>query len=97
MSHLCHNTSCINPAHVVVESNALNEARNPCQGQKVVRFFHLDDNEEVRLDSRRNEIYTQYHPCAHGVNENRVLCILPVREVRTLIPSYLVNGLGAMA
>jgi hypothetical protein len=96
VSHLCHNEACFNPEHVIVESAALNKARASCQGQKIVRFYHLDDGQNVRRDSRRNEISTQYHPCRHGVNENRVLCILPTREVRTPEPFFLVNGQGPM-
>jgi hypothetical protein len=30
-SHLCHQTNCINPAHIVVEPKARNEARKACR------------------------------------------------------------------
>lgn len=30
-SHLCHQPTCINPAHIVVESRAVNEGRKRCR------------------------------------------------------------------
>ena len=31
ISHLCHQRTCINPNHLVMESNTLNSSRNRCQ------------------------------------------------------------------
>jgi hypothetical protein len=96
VSHLCHNANCFNSDHLQVETSALNKDRNACQGHKIVRFYHLDDLENVRLDQHRNEYFTEYHPCAHGTRESRRRCILPVREVRTVNEFHLVNGQGIM-
>lgn len=35
-SHLCHNPTCINPDHIVVEKKELNEGRKSCKGRVVV-------------------------------------------------------------
>jgi hypothetical protein len=35
-SHLCHNSACFNPRHVVVESAKLNKWRNSCRGHKII-------------------------------------------------------------
>lgn len=38
-SHLCHQPTCINPDHLVVESKALNELRKECRPKMHVRCF----------------------------------------------------------
>ena len=35
-SHLCHNPTCINHQHLVVESKAQNEERKACKGKVVM-------------------------------------------------------------
>lgn len=82
ISHLCHNSSCFNPDHLVVETAKLNMARKTCQGHKITRFYHLDDKVQVRMDGAGNELYVQYHPCVHGTTELRRLCILPTLHLK---------------
>jgi hypothetical protein len=81
-SHLCHNNHCFNPAHLVVETCALNLARNKCQGHQILRIFYPSPNGGYQ------DTYLEWHPCRHGVSENRALCILPVREIRVPIVGY---------
>ncbi len=38
VSHLCHNTACMNPGHVTVESSQKNQSRKPCNGAVKLRF-----------------------------------------------------------
>ena len=65
VSHLCHNGSCFNPAHVIVEESELNEKRKGCQGLYVMK---LPDG-------------TVIDPCVHWTDGWRVHCILPVRGI----------------
>jgi hypothetical protein len=41
VSHLCHDKRCFNPAHIIVEPRALNEARNSCRRRPVLRTGSL--------------------------------------------------------
>lgn len=61
VSHLCHNSGCFNPDHVVVESKELNRARWACGGAFIVKA----------TDG------SVYHPCVHGAVEHRRSCLLP--------------------
>lgn len=65
VSHLCHNTGCFNPQHVVVESQGLNGRRKQCSTAVIV--VHPDG--------------TVYHPCPHGAEEGRHTCLLPRRDL----------------
>lgn len=65
VSHLCHNGSCFNPAHVVVEESELNEKRKGCQGLYVMK---LPDG-------------TVIDPCVHWTVGWRLHCILPSRHI----------------
>jgi len=38
VSHLCHNTKCVNPDHLTVETKAANLGRSSCKNQKRVHF-----------------------------------------------------------
>lgn len=38
VSHLCHNTACMNPVHVIIESAQKNQSRKPCNGAVKLRF-----------------------------------------------------------
>lgn len=66
VSHLCHNKSCCNPDHVVVESQALNHARQTCHGQFIIQ---CSDG-------------AVYNPCPHGFEEGRRECLLPMRKLQ---------------
>lgn len=96
VSHLCHNGACFNPDHLVVESEGLNKRRNTCQGAKRVRFFHIADNRNLRVDHHGNALYTEYNPCTHGREENYIHCLLPVREIRDG-RRWATNGQGDFA
>jgi len=82
VSHLCHDNRCFNPQHLVVETCALNLARNKCQGHQILRIYYPSPN-----GGYQNE-YVEWHPCRHGRSENRALCILPVRVIRVPIPGF---------
>jgi len=47
-SHLCHNTICINPEHIVVESKA-NEARKACRALGLIVIVEIDGREITAL------------------------------------------------
>src|ERR1700761_8773135 len=66
VSHLCHNGSCFNPDHLVVESAALNKARNVCQGQ-VMTICNCG---------------LIYNSCCHGSVEMMKKCLLPSARVQ---------------
>lgn len=58
VSHLCHNASCYNAEHLVVEPANRNRDRNTCQGHKVIRceckaVFHPCSHWNVELGTRR--------------------------------------------
>ncbi|KAK9257538.1 zinc-binding loop region of homing endonuclease-domain-containing protein, partial [Lipomyces tetrasporus] len=36
ISHLCHNSKCFNPEHLIVESGTNNRRRKICNGQKIL-------------------------------------------------------------
>lgn len=68
VSHLCHNSGCFNPEHLIVEESDRNKARNTCQGHEIIEYSGLGA--------------MRYHPCAHGGERNEYLrCILPVRAI----------------
>lgn len=65
VSHLCHNSRCINPSHLIVEPSKDNRARNACQGQRV-----------VELTTEKNRTFV-FHPCIHKkTTKARLECIL---------------------
>jgi hypothetical protein len=37
VSHLCHEKTCINPAHIIQESGHLNRSRQPCSGASLLK------------------------------------------------------------
>lgn len=73
VSHLCHNSGCFNPEHLVVERAALNKARNACRGRAVLEI----------------ESTMRIHPCPHwddaewnnGADGLRMQCVLPVLKI----------------
>ncbi len=66
VSHLCHNTRCFNPQHLVVETKRLNNARNSCVGHFEIRC----------------ECGATYNPCPHSETQHRRFCYLPTRYMR---------------
>lgn len=69
VSHLCHNSRCVQGVHLVIESSADNIARNQCQNQKTVRFSI----------GRRQFVF---NPCPHRrTTRVRQECILPEKEI----------------
>jgi hypothetical protein len=62
VSHLCHNGRCFNPDHLTVETQSLNHRRQRCAESYVVVCRCCG---------------TTYHPCSHGREGMRLLCILP--------------------
>lgn len=65
VSHLCHNTACFNPEHLVVEQAGLNRLRNSCKHSFIIRT----------VDG------TVIHPCTHWRGDRRLQCILPRRSL----------------
>lgn len=63
-SHLCHETTCVNPDHIVVEPKAENEARKSCKGLVVVRTTILG-----------RVFWLRPRPCLH-----QPPCLFPVEE-----------------
>lgn len=61
VSHLCHNSRCFNPDHLVIETAALNKSRQRCNGHVIT----------VGPDG------TRFHPCNHHRTEHWLACILP--------------------
>lgn len=76
VSHLCHNTKCFSPDHVVVESAALNQRRKVCNGRFVSRVF--GERDPV---TREREVVHMLHPCPHGHEEHMRFCILPLERM----------------
>jgi hypothetical protein len=76
VSHLCHNPGCFNPAHLLVEEQWLNKARNTCQGREIIRYS--------------GDGPLRYNPCNHGgPGRVNVMCILPERDITE--PGRFVN------
>lgn len=65
VSHLCHNSACFNPVHLVVEHHLLNKLRNSCKHSFIIRM----------VDG------TVIHPCTHWRGDRRLQCILPRRNL----------------
>lgn len=38
ISHLCHNTKCVNPQHLVIEPSAINSQRKECKNQGSCKY-----------------------------------------------------------
>jgi len=49
-SHLCHNSLCINPEHLSLESQGTNNSRKPCKSQGHCFGNHRDFNGEAKRD-----------------------------------------------
>lgn len=65
VSHLCHNSHCLNPSHLVVETKQDNLGRNQCQRQKKIKLNWLTGGMIL-------------HPCPHRKTTRLKLeCILP--------------------
>lgn len=67
VSHLCLNTRYFNPDHMIIESKELNRKRWGCVGAWVTR--QASDG-------------TIYHPCPHGTEERKEVCLLPKRYLQ---------------
>ena len=66
VSHLCHNGSCFNPDHLVVEDQRLNHSRQRCAGTFEVQC----------------PCGTAFNPCPHREEDPmRFACILPIYKL----------------
>lgn len=66
VSHLCHQTGCFNPGHIIVEPAWLNEDRKRCKGRWIVNCG----------------CGAVYNPCPHGQMDLHINCMLPVYRSR---------------
>nr|QCT85682.1 putative homing endonuclease [uncultured Rhizophydiales] len=74
VSHLCHNSYCVNHNHLVVEAAKDNLARNSCKGSHNIQFFIAGDE------------YI-WNGCPHRKSPLHKHCILPFRTVE-MNPGY---------
>jgi hypothetical protein len=74
VSHLCHNSHCINQQHLVVETAKDNLARSSCKGMSILQFFIVGD-EYVLMG------------CPHRKSPVSKHCILPLKIV-DIHPGY---------
>ncbi|KAK0103206.1 hypothetical protein ONS96_014950 [Cadophora gregata f. sp. sojae] len=65
VSHLCHNTACFNPEHLMIEIADQNKLRNSCKYSFIIRT----------ADG------TVIHPCTHWYWGRLLRCILPRRDI----------------
>ena len=68
-SHLCGNSFCFNPAHVVIESKRENQNRQACSAATEV-WIYRDDILQVVINPCP-------HSCSSRVNSINVPCVLP--------------------
>lgn len=78
VSHLCLNSRCFNPDHVIVEPKAMNRKRWACGGAWAVRT----------MDG------TVYNPCPHRAEEPWRQCMLPTMELARRQGYYENSAIG---